>query len=100
MEPSTDEGRKLAEDYVLLDIQYKYEPENVTEIRRWPEPERVIGDPPRPVLYNIADDPLEERDLWDDEPQKAARMLNDLENWFEEVETERRSIPDDERIGV
>ncbi len=100
LEPSTEEGRKLAEEYVLLDIEYKYEPENVTEIRRWPEPERVIDDPPRPVLYNIADDPLEERDLWDDEPQRAARMLNDLENWFEDVETERRSIPDDERIGV
>lgn len=100
LEPSTDEGRRLAEEYVLLDIAYKYEPEKVTEIRRWPEPERVIEDPPRPVLYNIADDPLEERNLAEEEPQRAARMLNDLENWFEEVETERRTIPDDERIGV
>ena len=31
---------------------------------------------------------------------RGAKMLNDLENWFDEVESERRTIPDDERIGV
>ena len=100
LEPSTDEGRRLAEEYVLLDIAYKYEPERITEIRRWPEPERVVDDPSTPLLYNIADDPLEKQDLWDKHPERGAKMLNDLENWFEEVESERRTIPDDERIGV
>ena len=100
LQPATDEGRRLAEEYVLLDIAYKYEPERVTSIRRWPEPERVIDDPPQPRLYNISDDPLEERDLWEDEPMRGAKMLNDLENWFDEVESERRTIPDDQRIGV
>ncbi len=100
LQPATAEGRRLADEYVLLDIAYKYEPERVTSIRRWPEPERVVDDPPDPMLYNISDDPLEERDLWEDEPMRGAKMLNDLENWFDEVESERRTIPDDERIGV
>ena len=59
----------------------------------WPEPTRIIDDPPRPELYNIADDPLEEHDLWDEHPQRGAKLLNDLENWFDEVEAERRTIP-------
>ena len=63
LEPSTDEGRRLAEEYVLLDIAYKYEPERITEIRRWPEPERGVDDPSTPLLYNIADDPLGETEL-------------------------------------
>ena len=101
LEPATDEARRLADEYVLMDIAYKYEPERVPSIFRWPEPERVIDEPPRPVLYNIADDPLESHDLWDDQdPVRGAKMLNDLENWFDEVESERRSIPDAERIGV
>ena len=28
------------------------------------------------------------------EPVRVSRMLTELENWFEEVETERRSIPE------
>ena len=100
LQPATDEGRRLADEYVLLDIAYKYEPERVTSISRWPEPERIIDEPPRPALYNIADDPLEEYDRWDDDPVMGTKMLNDLENWFDEVESERRTIPDDERIGV
>ena len=42
----------------------------------------------------------EKQNLWDKHPERGAKMLNDLENWFEEVESERRTIPDDERIGV
>ena len=60
---------------------------------------RVIDEPRRPELYNIVDDPLEEHDLWDEHPQRGAKLLNDIETWFDEVEAERRTIPDDERIG-
>ena len=100
MPPATPADQKLADDYVLLDIAYKYEPERVTSIARWPEPERIIDNPPRPELYNIVDDPLELHDLWDEQPDRAAKLLVDLENWFDEVEAERRTIPDDERIGA
>ena len=100
LQPATPEDQRLADEYVLMDILYKYEPDKVPRIFDWPEPNRIIDDPPRPELYNIADDPLEEHDLWDEHPQQAAKLLNDLENWFDEVEAERRTIPDDERIGV
>jgi len=28
------------------------------------------------------------------EPQRVSRMMNELENWWEQVERDRRSIPD------
>lgn len=57
------------------------------------EPNRIaIPEPPRPELYNIADDPLEQNDLADAEPARVSRMLAELETWFEEVETDRLSI--------
>ena len=98
--PATPADQRLMDDYVLRDIAYKYEPERISEIADWREPERVIDAPPDPMLFNVAEDPLEAHNLWTTEPARGARLLNELENWFDEVEAERRSIPDDERIGV
>ena len=100
LSPDGPENQRLADEYVLMDIAYKYEPERVPTIFDWPEPKRIIDDAPNPQLFNLADDPLETHDVWDQHPQRASKMLNDLENWFDEVESERRSIPDAERIGV
>ena len=100
LQPATPEGRRSADEYVLMDIAYKYEPERVPAILDWPEPERIVNDAPRPELYNTADDPLEMHDVWDEHPRRGAKMLNDLETWFDDVEGERRTIPDEERIGV
>ena len=100
LQPATPEGRRSADEYVLMDIAYKYEPERVPAIFDWPEPERIVDEAPRPELYNIADDPLEMRDVWEEHPRRGAKMLNDLETWFDDVEGERRTIPDEERIGV
>jgi len=46
-------------------------------------------------LYNIDRDPLERHDLAEAQPARTARMLRQLETWFESVEAERRSIRDD-----
>ena len=100
LRPATPEDQRLADEYVLMDIAYKYEPERVPAIFDWPEPKRIIDEPPRPELYNLTADPLELHDLWVQHPRRASRMLDDLETWFEDVEAERRTIPDGERIGV
>ena len=60
-----------------------------------PEPPRTVPDPPPPELYNISEDPLEKTNLADKYPDKARRLLCDLENWFEEVEQERATIQDE-----
>lgn len=53
-----------------------------------------LGQPAAPpLLFNLAADPLEQHDLAAAEPQRVSRMLIELENWFEEVERDRRSIP-------
>ena len=46
-------------------------------------------------LYNIADDPLERRNLAAQHPEKASNLLRELETWFEEVEQERATIADE-----
>lgn len=58
------------------------------------DPARDIPPAPRPELYNVAEDPLEQNDLSDSYPGITHRMLSELENWFEEVQEERRSIDD------
>ena len=78
--------------YVELDIEYKYHPERVTELMQDPDPELVVPPPAALELYNIDEDPLEQENLAERETQRVAHMLNELENWFEEVEAERRRI--------
>ena len=90
---ATPADERLAEQYVEMDIEYKYHPENVPQIFDWPEPNRVIPAPPPAELYNIAADPLEQRDLAGEDPERVRRMLSELETWFDDVESERRRIP-------
>ncbi|MCJ7736535.1 MAG: arylsulfatase [Anaerolineae bacterium] len=59
-----------------------------------PFPERDVPDPAPPELYNIAEDPLERKNLADEYPERARKMLQELETWFEEVEAERATIDD------
>jgi arylsulfatase A len=90
----------IREAMQVPDIQWlhvsMYEPEHFLThgILREPDPPRQVPDPPPPELYNIAEDPLEQRNLADQYPDVAQRMLRELETWFEEVEAERRSIDD------
>ncbi len=97
---AAEKDRELAERYVLMDIAYKYEPQKVTRIFDWPEPNRIVPDPLAAELYNIAEDPREQHNLADQYPQRTSSMLAQLDEWFHEVEAERRTIADNQRIGI
>ena len=73
-----------------------YNPEHFIEhgIFSEPFPAREIPPPPPAELYNIAKDPEERRNLAESEPQRAKKLLIDLENWFEKIEFERATISD------
>jgi len=91
---ATDADKELAARYVEKDIEYKYHPEDFSEIFDWPEPKKLITEPRIPELYNLSVDPGETNDVAADNPAIASRMLAELETWFEEVESERQLIAD------
>ena len=90
---ATAEDERIAAAYIHADIEYKYHPERITGLLDEPEPDRMIPHPPNPELFNIADDPLERNNLVAEDPDRAGRMLSELDAWFDEVESERRRIP-------
>lgn len=55
-------------------------------------PPCVGAEPDPPLLFNLANDPLETTNLADQHPNRLSRMLRALENWFDEVEAERKQI--------
>ena len=55
-----------------------------------PPVERTVSAPAEPELYRIPDDPWESRNLAAAHPDRVARMRLAAENWFAEVEAERR----------
>ena len=57
-----------------------------------PPVERTLSAPAEPELYCVPDDPWEARNLAAAHPERAARMRLAAENWFAEVEAERREL--------
>ena len=92
--PPIGEAQYLPPEEYALDRATKQDPANRYDICRDPEPEREIPPPAAPELYNIAADPEEQHDLAEREPERTAKMLAELETWFEEVEAERATIDD------
>jgi hypothetical protein len=78
----------MADTYVNLDIEYKYNPERIPKIRADLFPERVLPAPPQPELYNIREDPLELNNLAEREPSRLGLMVSAVETWFEDVTAE------------
>ncbi len=91
MPPANDRSAELMARYVELDIEYKYHPERV-RLMTDPEPERTIPDPLPIELYDVESDRAEADNLAEREPERAARMLSELEEWCEEVEAERKRL--------
>ena len=97
--PASEEDQRIMDRYIEVDIQYKYHPEEVTSLMDDPDPELIVPPPAPTELYNLADDPLEKVNLAESEEPRTAGMISALENWFEEVEQERRRIAADSATG-
>jgi len=71
-----------------------YQPEYFIErgIIEDPEPFRDLLGPGNAELYNLREDPGETRDLSEHHPEKVGDLRLKLENWFIEVEADRRRI--------
>lgn len=93
--PSIAETMNVAPEDIAMDRALKYEPGKYYDICRDPEPYREVPPPPPPQLFKIEQDSLERDNLADSDPERTAKMLQALETWFEEVETERRLNRDD-----
>ena len=67
------------------DNAVKFVPELYADVISEPQPERVIPEPQPALLFNIAEDPFERKDLAAQHPQRASRMQTQLESWFIDV---------------
>ena len=56
-----------------------------------PPVERTLSPPGDPELYHLGPDPRESQDLAQQHPARLARMIREAENWFDQVEGERRA---------
>ncbi len=98
--PAIREAMTVSRQDLEMDRALKYEPAKFDDILHGPEPEREVPPPPPPQLVNIDSDPLERNDLASSEPSRTAKMLCELENWFETVEAERKRIYEKEQRGI
>jgi hypothetical protein len=89
---ASEADKKITDDYVDMDIEYKYHPEKFTETFDWTEPNKIVPEPPSPELYDLSVDIGETNNVAAENPEIASRMLAELETWFEEVESERQAI--------
>jgi arylsulfatase A-like enzyme len=73
------------------------QPDRITQIVGGPLPEFDLGEPPEPLLFDLAADPFEQHDLAAAHPERVTRMSAALDRWFESVEADRRQIADESR---
>ncbi len=89
--PVIPEALYTAPEEMEMDRELEMHPERFHGLLNTPEPERTLPDPPPPELYNIEQDPEETSNLASRYPGRVQRMCRALENWFDEVEADRRT---------
>ena len=87
----SEEDELLTKAFTDADTQHKRDPQSVAELL--PIPRVKLPSPEPPELYNLSQDPGEQRDLASEHPERVSRMLGELETWLQDVEAERRTIP-------
>lgn len=93
--PALREAMEVPDIQWLQACMYDHDAMVERGVIRDPEPARELPSPPAPQLFNLAEDPLEQTDLAAQHPDHVSRLLRELENWFEDVERDRRSIEDE-----
>ena len=95
--PAIDELMQVAPADLAMDIESKYRPERFETLVETPEPGRVTAVAAPSQLFDLRSDPLEQRDLAAEHPDRVRRMEAELGAWFEEVEEDRRRAKSEER---
>ena len=90
LRPQIPEAMRVSQIDTAHDHAIKYLPECFDDSIQEGEPPRTVPPPPPPLLFNIAADPFEQHDLAAEYPDRVAVMLSQLENWFDDVEQDRR----------
>jgi len=68
------------------------DPEAFTENANPPFPPRTVPPPGPAKLFDLEADPGETNDVATQHPKRAAQMLRELEEWFDDVEFERQAL--------
>lgn len=89
---ATEEDLARMRAFVDGDLAHKLDPEQPRQLV--PVPQLRLPPPEPPQLYRLDTDPGERIDLATQEPARVARMLRQLESWFEDVEADRLRMPD------
>lgn len=90
---ATDEDVARMQAFVESDLAHKQDPEQPRELVPVPQ---LRMPPPEPAqLYRLDTDPGERNDLAAQQPDRVARMLRQLESWFEAVEADRLRAVDE-----
>ena len=87
--PAIAEAMEVAPLDLALDLDLQVNPGGRTEILDSPFPEREPGSVPPAQLFDVLNDPGEERDLASAEPGRVSKMEAELSRWFEDVEADR-----------
>lgn len=90
--PRIDEAMHVASRHLQMDRDLKYRPDVHTAAVLDDIPERLIPEPSSAELYDLVSDPGEQTNLATVESRRVAVMLGQLETWFEDVESDRRSV--------
>lgn len=93
--PALDGALDISQAERDVDEDIKRHPERYERVLDKPFPELPADEPvDHSYLYDLAADPGEEHDLSTRHPERVARMEAELSAWFEDVESDRRSIHD------
>ena len=87
----SEEDERLTQAFEKADSEHKKDPLSVRQLL--PIPRVKLPQPEALELYNLAEDPGETSNLAEKYPERTSNMLTQLEAWFEEVESERLTIP-------
>ena len=90
--PPIKEAMTINRDDWNTDRLVERNPEAYTEFDKSPFPHRELPPPVPPLLFDLSTDPCEQNNLADQYPERAASMLAELTEWFNEVEAERRAL--------
>ena len=76
--------------FIEADLKHKENPGAVRNTLPVPRLRPQVPEPPQ--LFDLADDPGESKDVAAEHPDRVRRMLGSLEEWFERVEADRKTI--------